>query len=394
MELRKLNASDYDELLELLNKVFTKQNRRPMDFLRELPKMWVRDDKHMGYHTGIFEDDKLVSVAGCYPLSLRIGDTSLLFATTGNVATLPEYEGRGYFNTIFEEIMKELEQMGADGARLGGDRQRYARFGYEPAGCSYNIIFNEKNRLKCFQNVNKNISFRVIEKDDVEALEFCNKLSRKSAIYVERSSEENYRDVYLALCSLNAIPYLACKNGTPIGYLAAITDNPYSASLIKGRHICELRYDCIDNFIPMICAWQQLVGCEITFKLAPHMLDELQLIVPCAEHISVSSPSLFKIMNYEKVADALMKLQSTRRHLQFGEFVLKINDYGNLRFYVGEEGAGCMRTEATPDIVLDNLMATRFLFGYLPVYTTISTKKSLCQEWFPLPLSWNGLDYV
>ena len=94
MELRKLNASDYDELLELLNKVFTKQNRRPMDFLRELPKMWVWDDKHMGYHTGIFEDDKLVSVAGCYPLSLRIGDTSLLFATTGNVETLPEYEGR------------------------------------------------------------------------------------------------------------------------------------------------------------------------------------------------------------------------------------------------------------------------------------------------------------
>ena len=189
MELRKLNASDYDELLELLNKVFTKQNHRPMDFLKELPKMWVRDDKHMGYHTGIFEEGKLVSVAGCYPLPLRIGDTSLLFATTGNVATLPEYEGRGCFNTIFEEIMKELEEMGADGARLGGERQRYARFGYEPAGCSYNIIFNEKNRLKCFRDAGKDISFRVIEKDDVEALEFCHKLIRQSAIYVERSSE-------------------------------------------------------------------------------------------------------------------------------------------------------------------------------------------------------------
>ena len=30
---------------------------------------------------------------------------------------------------------------------------------------SYNIIFNEKNRLKCFQDVGKDISFRVIEKE-------------------------------------------------------------------------------------------------------------------------------------------------------------------------------------------------------------------------------------
>ena len=152
MELRKLTADDYDELLEMLNTVFAKHHGHDMDFYNELPKMWIRDDKHMGYHTGVFEDGKLVSVAGCYPLPLRIGDTSLLFATTGNEATLPEYEGRGYFTAIFTEIMKELELMGADGARLGGARQRYARFGYEPAGSSYQVIFNQNNRIKYFPN--------------------------------------------------------------------------------------------------------------------------------------------------------------------------------------------------------------------------------------------------
>ena len=394
MELRKLNANDYDELLEMLNCVFEKQNKRPMDFLRELPKMWVRDDKHMGYHTGIFENGKLVSVAGCYPLSLRIGDTTLLFATTGNVATLPEYEGRGYFNTIFGEIMKELEQMGVDGARLGGERQRYARFGYEPAGCSYNIIFNEKNRLKCFQDVGKDISFRVIEKDDVEALEFCYQLIRQSAIYVERSSEENYRDVYLALCSLNATPYLAHEKGRPIGYLSVVADNHLSESFVKGRHICELRYDGLNNFIPIICAWQRYVESDITFKLAPHMLDELQLMVSCAEDLSMTSPSRFKIINYEKIADAFLKLKTSKEPLQTGEIILGIKDYGKIRLYVEEERVGCVKTERTPDIVLDKSEATRLLFGHMPVCATISTANSLCKDWLPLPFSWNTLDYV
>ena len=73
---------------------------------------------------------------------------------------------------------------------------------------------------------------------------------------------------------------------------------------------------------------------------------------------------------------------------------MEIKNYGNLRLFVGDEGVGCARTEELPDIVLDKSMATRLLFGYLPTYATISTKNSLCQEWFPLPFSWNGLDYV
>ncbi len=53
MEIRQLNSSDYDDLLSLLNRVFEHKNNRPTDFEKDLPKMWVRDDEHMGRHYGV-----------------------------------------------------------------------------------------------------------------------------------------------------------------------------------------------------------------------------------------------------------------------------------------------------------------------------------------------------
>lgn len=394
MELRKLRAGDYDELLEMLNTVFAKQHQHEMDFFNELPKMWIRDDKHMGYHTGIFEDNRLVSVAGLYPLPVKIGHTSLLFANTGNVATLPEYEGRGYFNTIFTELMKELDLLGMDAARLGGARQRYARFGYEPAASSYQITFNQNNRIKYYHDAGNDIQFREIQQNDTEALVFCYELSRKADIYVEHSCEENYREVYLALCSKHAAPYLAMRGNVPIGYLAATADNQFVGRSQNGRHIFELRSASLEDYVPIVCAWQRHVSADITLKIAPHMTEQLRLLTAGAEYVSITSPSRFKIINYEKIADALLKLKAQKMRLPEGKLILGIEGYGNIKLYVDHNNAGCIKTTETPELSLDRLAATKLLFGHLPAYATADIPNPLCAGWLPLPLSWDTLDYV
>lgn len=71
-----------------------------MDIERELPKMCVRDEKHMRKHFGIFEDGKLVAGLGVYPYLAKVANISLSFSTLGNVVTCPEYEGRGYIFTF------------------------------------------------------------------------------------------------------------------------------------------------------------------------------------------------------------------------------------------------------------------------------------------------------
>lgn len=75
MEIRKLKASDYDELLSLLNTAFRRDN-----FDRLLPKMWQRDDEYMGKHLGVFEGPKLLAAVGIYPFKVHIGDKVLNFA--------------------------------------------------------------------------------------------------------------------------------------------------------------------------------------------------------------------------------------------------------------------------------------------------------------------------
>lgn len=393
MELRKLNANDYDALMEVLNVTFANSYGRPMDFLSELPKMWIRDDRHMSYHTGVFEDGKLVAVGGVYPLHVRIGDASLRFATTGNMATLPEYEGRGYFSAIFASMMKELEENDYDGARLGGLRQRYARFGYEPAGWAYEVSFTAHNRIKYYHDAGQDIEFREIGREDTDWLAFCDALSRRSEFYVERSAEEDYRDVYLGLRSKHATAYIALRGGVPIGYLAA-SGSEYVGHALNGNCIWELRYTSIAYFIPMICAWQRRVDQGISFKLAPYMQEELRLITPGAEGISVSAPSRFKIRSFDRVADALLKLKHAKQPLLQGELVVGIEGYGSIRLYVDGDTAGCEKTDLSPMITLDPLTATRVLFGHMPAYASIPVTNPLVSDWLPLPLSWCALDYV
>lgn len=390
MEIRKLCADDYDELLAMLNTTFSHQNRRETDFLNELPKMWVRDDEHLSHHLGLFEDGVLAATVGIYPLPVRIGDRSFLFATTGNVATLPQYEGRGYFNILFSMAMEELTKLGADAARLGGARQRYGRFGFEAAGTAYKFTFSARNRIKFYGDAGQDITFLPIRREDTEALAYCQRLSRQAAIYVERSEEDGFRDMYLALGSKHAAPYLALREGKPIGYLASKADNQFVGQSVNGRHILELRTETEEDYIAVVCAWQRHVGTEITLSLPPHMPRLVQTLCAGAESVSLISPSRFKIINFAGITDALMQLKP---NLPAGEVILTVTGYGNLRLYSDGTSAGCEKTDLPGEITLDPCTATRLLFGPLGPETVIPHHPTL-SAWLPLPLSWDTLDYV
>ena len=392
MEFRRLCKDDYDELLSVLNKTFGHKNGHEVDFLNEQPKMWVRDDEHMGRHYGIFEDGKLVSVTGMYPLHVRIGGVPLLFFTTGNVATLPEYEGRGYFTKIFTEIMKELERVGADGARLGGARQRYARHGFQPAGTSYRMTFTEDNRVKYFGDGGTDITFREIERDDIEALKFVDGLYHTAKIYVERGTAEDYRDVYLSLGTKHCAGYLALRGNEPIGYLAAQADNQFVGKSQNGRNILEMNAINTECYIDILCAWQRRVGLPLYLNIGAHRTDVITRLIPGVEGWFIQSPSHFKILNYEKLTDALLKIKDKNTMLH-GSAVIEIEGYGKLELYVNGDGAGCRRTDKDADITLDRAEATRTLFGFTPPLA-IAAKAPLLASWLPLPMSWDTLDYT
>ena len=385
-EIKKLTAEHYDELLALLNYTFGNKNGKEVDFLTEQPKMWVRDDTHMGCHLGTFEDGKLCAVVGVYPLQTVIDGEKFLFATTGNVATLPEYEGRGYFTALFTEAMKELEKMGADAARLGGARQRYGRFGYEGCGTSYLFTFDAKNRTRGFsETAGKEIVFSPIAHEDTEALAFCRSLRVRLPIYVERPMDGGGIEVYRSMCSKNKKPYLATRDGAPVGYICCGAD---------GKDIGE--FDALDTATKgeMICAWQAKVPERIiSFSVPVFDREALRMFCATAESYRLTYPSRFKMLCWDRVAGAMMRYHARENRLLDGEWVFEIRGYGKLCLFVREGVGGCEKTKKDASLSFDCLTAARLLFG--PTRPEdIADLPPIPRSWLPLPFSWGLLDAI
>ena len=383
MEIKKLSVCHFDQLLNLLNNVFGRKYGRKMDFEREQPKVWVRDEEHMQRHLGVFDGEKLCAVIGIYPLHINIGTEKCVFYTTGNIATAPECEGKGYMTFLLNETMNELERINADAARLGGDRARYGRYGYEGSGIVYHFQLSENNRKKLFSDCNSDLTFEKINRTDTELLKFCLELNHQRRVYVDRSTEDGLRDVFLAMCSKSCTPYIALSDGKPVGYVS-VTDDI--------KNIYEFAAIDLNSMQDMLCSWQKHCGQAIFFSLPPFMPKEISLFIDKCEEYSIRFPSRFKIINWQKVVNAFMKLKAEYDTLPDGELVLGIEGYGNIRLFVENANAGCEKTDREAEVILSAAKATQLLFG--PVNPAIvGDTPVFARALFPLPLSWDTLDY-
>ena len=384
MEIVRLKAEDYDELLALYNLVFTKQNQRLMDFTLELPRMWVRDDEHMGKHFAVKENGKICAALGIYPLYTEIMGEKLTFSTVGNVATHPDYEGRGYMKALMKAAMAELERIGADASRLGGLRQRYNHYNYEFCGSVIHFAFTGRNKKLCCANVGEDLSFVEVQAGDEAVLREIVEWNKKQGIFVTYEGEHEIRDTYLALRAWGNRVYVAKdETGASVGYVCAFPD---------GGTLAKVGAKDENALLETICCWQKFVDKTVEFTLAPYQVKEIKIFSKVCENYYVGSPSLFKIINWEKVTNALMKLKASYTTMPEGEFVLGIENYGAIRLFVKEGLAGCEKSEVMPELSVSELDAARLLFG--PLNADSFGVKNAADAWFPLPLCWDMQDRV
>lgn len=386
-EIRNLKKEDMDELFALLNDTFGHKYGRPMHFDLEQPKMWVRDDMHMERHIAVFEDGKMAAVVGIYPLPAVIGGEKFLFCTTGNVATLPQYEGKGYFSKLFPLAIEEAKRIGAVVCRLGGARQRYARYGFEACGPAYEFRVTEHNAKHAARA--GEITLTEIQREDKEALAYANALMQKKIFFVERGTEENYRDTYLAMCSKEAKPYLIKKNGVPIGTLSA-----------KKNFSSVLEFSLEDEgalFAVMAEAARLAEGDFTTVCVPPTMPKAIRALQAAAQEVSVVYPSRFNVLEFERLTNRLLKVKELLSPLPACDLVLQIEGGERLHLHTGKDGAYCKKTDEAPSLTLSHADAQRLLFG---IYTedllaALSTEKQFAlKAILPLGLTWCTNDFV
>ena len=385
MEIKRLTAANYDEWLELLNAVFTRHNNREMHFDQSLPKMCIRDDEHMGMHLGIWEDGGLRALLGIYPIPAKIAGQDVLFSTVGNVATHWDYEGRGYMAALMAAAMEELDRIGADASRLGGMRQHYERFGYEPCGSVYSFSLTAHNVQRGLPGFSSDLRFERLTRDNLDGIRAANAFNESAAIHAVRSEACDCRDVWNSMIAWENQPWLALRpDGSIAGYLSASPD---------GSGIAEQGAVSDEVLLEMLAAWQGKVGTAVSFRLQPWQAGAVQRFSKICQSGSISAPCHIFVRSWDKVTDALMKLKFSYAPMPEGELVVEILGYGAIRLYVKHGEAGCERTNASADVVLDHLAAARYLYGpHAPWYA--GDANELAAAWLPLPLSWNLQDRV
>lgn len=385
MEIVRLKATDYEEWLSVLKTVFSRRDKKDVDFRKELPKMCVKDDYHMGMHLAIKDEGKICALLGVYPIRTKIGEKELLFSTVGNVATLPEYEGKGYMRILMGEAMKELERIGADASRLGGVRQRYNRYGFEACGIEHSFIIDDYTTKYCF-NASEKLFFKEISLNDKNELMYINEIRKNEPIHVLRSIDDSFFGDYTSLCAWKNKPYIALDNNKNMfGYVSVSEDK---------KTIAEVVGTDADTLKKILFSWQMDVNNSIKFSIPTANFETVKYFSKVSEEMFVFSPCHFKIINFDKVADALVKLKASYiPNLPNGEKVIGIKEWGNLLIYNNNGNAFCEKTDKEPDIILDKLEASRFLFGPFDVNTVTYTDEFLSLL-LPLPLSWSTLDRV
>ncbi len=381
LEVINLKQSDYDEALKLLNDVFTIQNKREMDFEKEMPKIFKKGSKTIENHYGIKEDGKLVSLLGIYPFDVDIMGDGFKFATVGNIATHPDFCGRGYMNHLVNFAMDELSKRGYDVSRLGGLRHRYNRFGYEVCGQKYFFeIGNSARRNLSYEN----IRFREISPYMSEEIFCCMNLNKKSGFFNMREMPDFTQSVYDTLTTWQNKPFAAYdESGQMIGYMCVMPDK---------TTISEIRAKDAETCKNMIFSYQKTADKNISFSLSPFERKEVMYFSSVAEKVFCTNPCSFKIINFEKIVDSLMKLKLKHfENLETGSVVIGIEDYGNVEIFSDGENAGSKLTDKAPFVTLSKLDAHRYLFG--PVLPCMVAKTNpFITSWLPLPFSWSVLD--
>ena len=384
LRIRALTARDYDEALDFLNLVFSMAGK-PHDFLNVLPRMWARDDEHMAKHLAVIEGGRIRAMLGVYPIPVVIAGRRILFSTVGNVATHPYCRGRGYMSALLDAAMIRLDEIGADAARLGGQRDRYARYGFQPCGQQYAFTVTRKS-VRSAGRTPGDFAFRPIGGDDEALLDRVSALHGRNAMRAERGGNP---DLYRTLTAWQSRPIAALKGDRAVGYL--VSDQP-------GRDICECAAEDDTTCRDMLIAYLNAAGPDSqTVRVEAWRSGLIRLLEPVSQDMAVYRPSQFFIRRWDRVTEALLALKRTLTPLTPGEAVVGIEGWGNLRLSVGASETAAERTSAPADLTLDAARAAQLLFGAAPAYAACALpgeKARLLNEWLPLPLSWITLDRV
>lgn len=376
---------DNESLVDFLNYVFG-MNGDGMSFYKLLPKLYKPEYRPEDFNYIATEDGRLRASVGAYPFSIRMAGETLKGIGIGNVAVHPMHRGKGYMIDCMKLALDDAVKNGADFAALGGRRQRYSYFGFEPAGVCGAFGLYRHNLRHVYGSVNSDTGFtaRMLSVDDTAGLEKIRALSG-SREYSPVRDTASYFDILSSWCAKV--------------YCVENAEKEFAGYFVYGGdegafNVMEI--DCVrpEDAASVLRACFETVGGDcVNFDVPEFNTVFYDLLSEIAESVTAANTERFCVYNYKKVMGAALKLKSGYTALNDGELSVEIDGVAGrekLLVTVRNGETSVTAFDGDCDLKFSHKQAMGAFFGL-----AVPEKRKLpafAAGWFPLPLNTLGVD--
>lgn len=387
MEIRQGVLADKKQLIEFANKIFFNGSS---EFEKLLPNIYGKNVNTSKNHLMLFENKKLKAIALKQPLRMKVERTILKVGAVGTVAVSPSARLHGFMSLLMDEICKQLEDEQYDLAFLGGQRKRYARWGFEPSGTQIYYVITKKS-LQSFAQSNLQIEFRSLaevgQQDINEA--YC---LWQQQIFRTIRSEVNF---VATLQAKKSTPYFVFLHNKFLGYFV-LSDNKSNPRLheilLENEKLLKPVIEEIFNKFSL-----ETLG----MKVSPHQTEFLLVLQEICEQEVLGANHKFKVINWQNVLQALLDLKTTYATLVDGqqnfiitdergtEYFLSVKVKNHLPYVIKLDPSSTQLIQEKT-VSMSAVEAQRIMFT--PALSEQNIKDRLPSNWFPLPLFISELD--
>jgi len=152
MKIELCDSSNFEELMDFLHECFKTNDPLHPRFEALYPDIYRKDSELLQGIIILREGGRMASSAGLFPIPLHVGNKSLVIRGVGGVATHPDFRGKSLMIKVMDEIKLMLVKENPAFSWLGGNRYRYAHWGWERAGTCVNFNMWSKNSSAVQQN--------------------------------------------------------------------------------------------------------------------------------------------------------------------------------------------------------------------------------------------------
>lgn len=140
--IRNVRIEEFEEFIRFIERAFGVYKGF---FPRTYPHLYRPTPEACRWAYVAEDEGRIVSHVGLYPMETVTAGVRLRIGGIGAVATAPDARGKGYMSQLLPHVIAEMRRLEYPISWLGGDRQRYGRFGWEMAGEIYTLKFSTRS---------------------------------------------------------------------------------------------------------------------------------------------------------------------------------------------------------------------------------------------------------